>query len=769
MLGWKTLGWKVLGGKVLAAVAMAGVPASPPGGEAPPGAPDSRPWAVADTLPDSTSRADLDTIPRFELPGVVVTPRRATVSSGGASAIEISLESPGLAPALNLGEVLRDLPLIRIRTNSRGEEQPTLRGAGSRQVAVLLDGVPLTLGWDHRTDLSLVPLQGARSITLHRGQSSLLHGPNVLGGVVEISLGTPGTAPRESGQPPDPRGSPAAPPGGDGMRVQASGRWESPGAWRLDADAMRAWGGASRGGASREWTLRSGLGVRESPGDHLPSGARSDPGLADSLLVGSRGRRLNSDLRRIQGFVSVRSQGDDGRWGSFSMTGHATERGVPPEAHTDSPRLWRYPDQQEVLLTLSGGIGSGGIGAPRGSGRRGSLEGNLGVRVGSLELEDFDDVRFETAIDRQLEDDRLISLRLSGHRDLPGGVVLRGGMTAADVLHDEGPPGAVREEYRQRLWSLGSELDSPFPSGAGGLQGRLTLGVVVDGADTPLAGPWDPVPGLHRWGGRAGATALLGSSGERRIHLAVSHRARIPSLREVYSGALGRFLPNPDLRPEMQTGLETGLTVARGGSELQLVLFGQTTGGGIVRVSVPQPDARSLLQRVNRDRIEARGLELLGRAEAAAGEVEADLTLQRVRVRGDDPALPVRPEYEPRWQGSLSVSSSPARLLGALTGDPTANRSASPPWHALIRTSMQGVGTQYCLDPASGEQARLTASYTASARGEVPIQSNAATPGIGRRDMTLSVEVANLTNALSFDQCGLPRPGRTFQLGLRVR
>src|SRR5690606_9563151 len=41
---------------------------------------------------------------------------------------------------------------------------------------------------DSRTDPSLVPMSGARTIAVVRGLSSLLQGPNVLGGVVSIDI-----------------------------------------------------------------------------------------------------------------------------------------------------------------------------------------------------------------------------------------------------------------------------------------------------------------------------------------------------------------------------------------------------------------------------------------------------------------------------------------------------------------------------------------------------------------------------------------------------
>jgi hypothetical protein len=44
-----------------------------------------------------------------------------------------------------------------------------------------MDGVPLTLGWDHRTDPSLTPLTGSERVVIVRGPGSLPNGPNTLG------------------------------------------------------------------------------------------------------------------------------------------------------------------------------------------------------------------------------------------------------------------------------------------------------------------------------------------------------------------------------------------------------------------------------------------------------------------------------------------------------------------------------------------------------------------------------------------------------------
>jgi len=148
--------------------------------------------ALAASAAPAVAQAPADTLPRDTVPvaveGVVVTAERPAAVVGGAGAVVLRADSAAVPPAPRLAEVLRATPFVRVRTNSRGEAELSLRGSESRQVAVLVDGVPLTLGWDDRADLSVVPATGAQGITLVRGVPSVLHGPNVLGGVVEVGV-----------------------------------------------------------------------------------------------------------------------------------------------------------------------------------------------------------------------------------------------------------------------------------------------------------------------------------------------------------------------------------------------------------------------------------------------------------------------------------------------------------------------------------------------------------------------------------------------------
>ena len=138
------------------------------------------------SVPAAAMAQDPDSIPPVDsarvLGGITVSVARPALTVGGSSTVVVDLDSLGSIPSPSMDQVLRAMPLIQIRQNSRGEMQPALRGSEDRQIAILMDGVPLTVGWDHRTDMSIIPLTAARSITLVRGLSSVLYGPNTLGG-----------------------------------------------------------------------------------------------------------------------------------------------------------------------------------------------------------------------------------------------------------------------------------------------------------------------------------------------------------------------------------------------------------------------------------------------------------------------------------------------------------------------------------------------------------------------------------------------------------
>ena len=198
----------------------------------------------------------------------------------------------------------------------------------------------------------------------------------------------------------------------------------------------------------------------------------------------------------------------------------------------------------------------------------GDVEASLGLDFGSFRIQQFDAPTYESVIEEEEGDDRTVTLRVLGAHSVGERGDLRTALTYGDVSHTERVGGSGVRDFRQRLWSLGSEVEWRFDDLPGWESlgaTHLNVGLSVDGTDTPETGGTPPLGRLGDWGGRLGLSSLTGG-GSLLLHGGVSRRARFPSLRELYSDALGRFVPNPDLEPEVLTGMEFGLTWAPAGS-----------------------------------------------------------------------------------------------------------------------------------------------------------------------------------------------------------
>ena len=647
----------------------------------------------------------------------VVAPRTLT-ATGGVGAMEIRLDSLASVPVPTLEQALREMPLVRVRENSRGEAQPSLRGATDRHIAVLVDGVPVTMSWDHRTDLSIIPLTAARSIRLLRGLSSVLYGPNVLAGVVSIDVAR-GVERLE-----------APPP------ATLSAALDDNGGLILGATVARS---LESGGG--QWLVQGGGGFRDRPGVSIPSSDSGIPG--DPALLSSDGDlRLNSDARHRDAFVSVRYQGDEGGWMSLTSSGFDVERGVSPEIHEADPRLWRYPDQTRVITAVSGGSGRRETGWGMGD-----LEASLGLDFGSFRIQQFDAPTYESVIDEEEGDDKTVTLRVLGAHSIGERGDIWTALTYADVSHTERLASAGVSDFRQRLWSLGSEVEWRFDDLPGWESlgaTHLNVGVSVDGADTPESGGNVAVGRLGDWGARLGVSSLTGGGGLL-LHGGISRRARFPSLRELYSEALGRFLPNPDLVPEVLTGVEAGLTWDPQMVEIQVVGFQQVLSDGIVRVGVQTADGPKR-QRVNRDRIRSTGLEVVASGGWGWVQYSGDLMLQQAWLFEDGSDVRTRPEYEPGVVGGFDV--------------------AMPvPGELSLSGGYRFVGRQSCLNAESGSMDTLSRTH----RFDLEIRRFFTFEGRSAlANVDALVSVTNLTDNAIFDQCGLPQPGRTFRVQLRL-
>lgn len=641
----------------------------------------------------------------FRIEGIEVQSQRPITTIGGASAIEVQVEMLPIPAAPTGAEVLKEINGIHVRTNSRGQAEISVRGSESRQVAVLLDGVPLTLSYDARTDLSILPATALQEVSFVRGMSTLLHGPNVLGGVVEMGVARVGRFP-ETGS------------------AQFSASVDHLGGYSTSASGTLPF--ATDGGRGM---VRGGVGFRDSPGMPLPGGVTEPIPTGDDL-------RLNTDMSNVDGFLAARYMAEGGAWTSLSATSHRAERGIAAELGADNPRLWRYPDIRRTIVALSGGTGDRET--PLG---RGDLEASVGYDTGITDIRSFSSRSYDVVESQEDGDDRTLTLRLLGDHTLGSRGDLRSSLTYADIRHEETVDGAFRS-FRQELLSAAVEnvwrlIDEPV----GPLSSlRLSYGGAYDRGSTPLTGGLPSLPTIDDWGARVGLSGLV-NDGNTMVHVSASRRGRFPALRESYSEALDFFEPNPDLRPEHLRAVEVGVTSRVGTGEFQVVGFQQTLTDAIRRISLPN----GRRQRVNSEELASVGVEVLFSQTLGTVDIGGELTLQSVELTDPATMVNTQPENVPEQSASAYLRF---------------------PLGAGVRTTVEAdyTGAQFCIDPDSGTDVRLDGGSWLNAT----LSKVWPWAGGGGSRVETSVSALNLTDTALYDACGLPRAGRLLRFQLRV-
>ncbi len=679
----------------LVLVALAWLPAASRAHVAPSSAAPADSFALDFATPDSTFFSAADSIWGLTEPVIVIGAPAGRSADPAATAVDaVTISARDARSVADLGPLL---PATKVNVNSRGESLFSVRGAPERHVRVFLDGVPLNVPWDERADLSMVPADAIGSLRAVRGVGGVLDGPNALGGTLDL---LPPTLP------------------GDGRRTRLGLRYGESRAWEARALHQQAAGA---------WQWLAAAARREQDGWIVPEGL-------DAPFNQGEGReRLNSDL--AQSSLLLRAQRELRGGGTLRLLLVASdgEKGVPPETHLDDgARYWRYPVARRGLFAAS-------LDRPASGARPWGLSASVAGDLSRQEIRQYDDATFTTpelapGVDYETDRDRTAYAR--------AGTTRRLGADASVAVQ-----GIARyTHHRESLVKDGPEL----------AYAQWLTSLVAEGAAKPA----------RDWSLRAGAgweRAATGETGDKparnaidavvaharvqrdfgdglALHAAVSRRSRFPALRELYSGALGRFVPNPALMPERQDLLETG-AVARGANwEAGLTGFAGRLRDGIERVALDD----LTYQRVNIDEIRVLGVEtVMAWRPAPAWSISAHHTL-----------LHVRREVDGAWSGPLEDR-------------PSYLAFASLTWLAPgdFRLAVEGaaVGPRESVDVTDEVDGlrRLPAGATLGARAGWTWR----VPPAGLSRVELYLRVSNVFDEAIDSQTGLPEPGRMIAVG----
>ncbi len=87
----------------------------------------------------------------------------------------------------NVGQAVNMLPGVSISEGGpRNEQTVSVRGFDSRQVPVFIDGIPQYVPYDGNVDLARFTTFDLSEIRVAKGAASLLYGPNIMGGAINL-------------------------------------------------------------------------------------------------------------------------------------------------------------------------------------------------------------------------------------------------------------------------------------------------------------------------------------------------------------------------------------------------------------------------------------------------------------------------------------------------------------------------------------------------------------------------------------------------------
>lgn len=220
---------------------------------------------------------------------------------------------PGTVEALkprDLADVLRFAPGVQITTGNKDEYTLKLRGIDSRRIALLVDGVPVSEPYYGSFDLKTVSAGGIQTLQVTTGPSSVLYGPNTMGGIVNVITRRPSAEPVLSFS------------GSTGDRSTRS----------LGVDGAYRWGRLG-------FTL-NGL-YQDSAGYRYTNAA------------GTRVDRPNSDYERYNLGAKLFYNPSDRTEIMASAGYYHSVYGMPPDLY-GKPRYWRFKDWNRTSFSAGG-------------------------------------------------------------------------------------------------------------------------------------------------------------------------------------------------------------------------------------------------------------------------------------------------------------------------------------------------------------------------------------------------------------------------------
>ncbi|MBN2809943.1 MAG: TonB-dependent receptor [Deltaproteobacteria bacterium] len=480
----------------------------------------------------------------FKLGDMVVTGDSAVAAAVNTNEA-ISMEDLQLNNSITVGEALTTLPGVFSTIGTKNEQYFTIRGFNQRYVPIFYDGIPISVPYDGYVDAGVLSTDNLSRITVSKGLSSVLYGPNSMGGVINLVTRKPEKAFE-----------------GD-LTLGAQ-----------EVDGYRA--ALNLGSRVGDWYMMLGASTLDVRTFNLSSDFKDTRNESGDT-------RNNASKKTNTGSFKIGWLPAEGHEYAIGVNIVDADRDVPPHTTAASGRelkYWRFTDWDKLTTYF---IGNSRL-----------TEGlELKTRLFHDDYENtldaYDNASYSTQNGKMAFHSSYDDYSWGGSVSLCSKQLARQQISLAfhykeDVHKSQGDYGEKWERYEAATYSMALE----------------DLVQITDYLDVVMGASYDIQDPEYANGGKVRSSndsfnpqiGLRWALNDRlTAHASVGSKSRFPTLSELYSSYLDSSIPNPDLEKETAINYEVGVEYNPASHTLlTLALFYSDVEDLIVRRSLPAGD-----------------------------------------------------------------------------------------------------------------------------------------------------------------------------------
>jgi iron complex outermembrane receptor protein len=475
----------------------------------------------------------------------------------------------------NVAQAVNLLPGVTLTKNSRNEQMVYVRGFDMRRVPIFLDGIPIYVPYDGYPDLGRFTTFDMSQITLSKGFTSVLYGPNTEGGAINMISKRPENAFE-----------------GNISTGYATG------------DTFTSY--INLGTNQKKWYLQGGGSYVSSDYFRLSDNFRE-------TATENGGNRENSYYRDRKFNFKVGLTPAEGHEYAVSYINQHGVKGNPPYAGMDTTvpvRYWQWPywDKESVYFTSKTPIGQDSYFKVR------LFYDQYQNSLYSYDNDTYSTMKKNSSWQSDFKDSTNGGSIEAGTTLIPRNYIKAAFHYKEDYHKEHNQPNPY-QNFKDEIMSVGLEdtlqIVDRFYTIFGASYDTLRTVKAEDYNTTTKKFSDFETDNTSSFNPQIGFFYDL--TGTARLHASVAKKTRLPTMKDKYSYKQGTALPNPGLKPEESINYELGYQDTYFKKiALKTAVFYSDISDMVLQVKVPNPSkpATTLNQNQNIGDVRRYGVEL---------------------------------------------------------------------------------------------------------------------------------------------------------------